>query len=102
MRGNINLTFPLPKLLRRLFTSYSFLFLGCSLTADRTVHTFVRVTGDEGPDNLPHHYAIVACPADADRGRTIDQRLADAHITPLWYPEGEHEHVEQMLELLLD
>lgn len=100
--GDINLTFPLPKLLRRLFTSYSFLFLGCSLTADRTVHTFVRVTGDEGPDNLPHHYAIVACPADADARRAIDQRLADAHITPLWYPEGEHEHVEQILELLLD
>jgi len=100
--GDINLTFPLPKLLRRLFTSYSFLFLGCSLTADRTVHTFVRVTGDEGPDNLPHHYAVVACPADADGRRAIDQRLADAHITPLWYPEGEHEHVEQILELLLD
>ena len=100
--GDINLTFPLPKLLRRLFTSYSFLFLGCSLTADRTVHTFVRVAGDEGPENLPHHYAVVACPADAGKRRAIDQRLADAHITPLWYPEGEHEHVEQILELLLD
>ena len=31
----------------------------------------------------------------------IDQRLADAHITPLWYPEGEHEYVEQILLLLL-
>jgi hypothetical protein len=30
--GDINMTFPLPKLLKRLFTSYSFLFLGCSLT----------------------------------------------------------------------
>lgn len=100
--GDINLAFPLPKLLRRLFTSYSFLFLGCSLTADRTVHTFVRVTGDEGPDNLPHHYAVVACPADAFGRRSIDQRLADAHITPIWYPEGEHEHVEQILKLLLD
>ena len=34
--------------------------------------------------------------------QTIDQRLADAHITPIWYPEGEHEHVEQILNLLLD
>jgi hypothetical protein len=100
--GDINMTFPLPRLLKRLFTSYSFLFLGCSLTADRTVHTFVRVTGDEGPDNLPHHYAVVACPAEAAGRRAIDQRLADAHITPLWYPDGEHEHVEQILELLLD
>lgn len=39
--GNIHLDFPLPKLLKRLFTSYSFLFLGCSLSADRTVQTFM-------------------------------------------------------------
>jgi hypothetical protein len=100
--GDVNLTFPLPRLLKRLFTSYSFLFLGCSLAADRTLHTFVRVAGDEGPDNLPHHYAVVACPADGEKKRAIDQRLADAHITPLWYPEGEHEYVEQILGLLPD
>jgi hypothetical protein len=99
--GDINMTFPLPRLLKRLFTSYSFLFLGCSLSADRTLQTFMRVAGDEGIDSLPHHYAILASPFDPERKRTIDQRLADAHITPLWYPEGEYEHVEYILELLL-
>jgi len=100
--GDINMTFPLPKILKRLFTSYSFLFLGCSLAADRTIHTFVRVAQDEGRDSLPHHYALLACPTDPQKKRIIDQRLADAHITPLWYPKGEHEYVEQILELLLD
>jgi hypothetical protein len=100
--GDINMTFPLPRLLKRLFTSYSFLFLGCSLSADRTIQTFMRVAGEEGTDSLPYHYAILASPVDGERKRAIDQRLADAHITPLWYPEGEHEHVEQILELLLD
>lgn len=100
--GDINMTFPLPKLLKRLFTSYSFLFFGCSLSADRTLQTFMRVAGEEGPDSLPHHYAILGSPMDVEKKRTIDQRLADAHITPLWYPEGEHEHVEQILLLLLD
>jgi hypothetical protein len=100
--GDINMTFPLPKLLKRLFTSYTFLFLGCSLAGDRTIHTFIRVAQDEGRDSLPHHYALLACPGDLEKKRTIDQRLADAHITPLWYPEGEHEYVEQILELLLD
>ena len=100
--GDINMTFPLPRLLKRLFTSYSFLFLGCSLSADRTLQTFMRVAGEEGPDSLPHHYAILGSPMDLEKKRTIDQRLADAHITPLWYPEGEHEHVEQILEFLLD
>lgn len=99
---NIHFDCPLPKLLKRLFSSYSFLFLGCSLSADRTIQTFMRVAQLEGPDNLPHHYALLACPTDAIKRTNIDHRLADAHITPLWYPEDEHEHVEQILELLLD
>jgi len=100
--GNIHFDFPLPKLLKRLFTSYSFLFLGCSLSADRTVQTFMRVAQEEGQDNLPHHYALLPCPADPDKKRRSAQRLADAHISPLWYPEGEHDHVEEILRLLLD
>lgn len=100
--GNVNMAAPLPRLLKRLFSSYSFLFLGCSLSADRTIQTFMRVVLDEGRDTLPHHYALLASPADADKKRIIDQRLADAHITPLWYPEGAHEYIEQILELLLD
>lgn len=100
--GDVNMTFPLPKLLKRLFTSYSFIFIGCSLSADRTIQTFMRVAGEEGADSLPHHYALIPCPSDRDKKRIIDQRLADAHITPLWYPEGEHESVEQILQLLND
>ncbi|MHB9098670.1 MAG: SIR2 family protein [Syntrophales bacterium] len=100
--GNIHFECPVPKLLRRLFSSYSFLFLGCSLSADRTILTFMKVAQEIGGDSLPHHYAILASPAGADKKRTIDQRLADAHITPLWYPEGEHNHVEEILQLLLE
>lgn len=29
-----------------------------------------------------------------------NQRLADAHMSAIWYPEGEHNHVEELLELL--
>jgi hypothetical protein len=100
--GNIHFDCPMPKLLRRLFTSYSLMFLGCSLSSDRTLQTFMRVAQLEGQDNLPHHYALLPCPADPARHQGIDQRLANAHITPLWYPDGEHEYVEQILELLLD
>lgn len=100
--ANVNMSFPLPKVLSRLFTSYSFLFLGCSLSADRTIQTFIRVAGELGLDGLPHHYALLTCPSDHEKKRVLDQRLADAHITPLWYTDGEHEHVEQMLELLIN
>ena len=100
--GNIHFDFPLPKVLKRLFTSYSFLFLGCSLAADRTILTFMKIAQQEGSENLPHHYALLASPDDSDRRSLIEQRLADAHITPIWYPDGEHESVEEILELLLD
>lgn len=99
---NIHMDSPLPRILRRLFTSYSFIFLGCSLSADRTIQTFMRVALADGFDNLPHHYALLECPGEPNQRMMFDQRLADAHITPIWYPEGEHEHVEQILELLLD
>jgi hypothetical protein len=82
--------------------SYSFLFLGCSLAADRTMQTFLKVAQQEGRDNLPHHYAILAAPSDPLKKRALDVRLAEAHITPIWYTEGEHEYVADILQLLLD
>lgn len=100
--GNIHFEFPLPKLLRRLYMSYSLLFLGCSLAADRTIQTFMRVANQEGAGNLPHHYAILSCPPDPDKREIMENRLAHAHITPIWYPEGEHNHVEEILQLLLE
>lgn len=99
--GNIHFDRPVPKLLKRLYTSFSFLFLGCSLSFDRTIQTFTKIAQDVGADSLPHHYAILACPSDADRKTKLEQRLADAHISAIWFPEGEYEHIDQMLGLLL-
>ncbi len=99
---NIHFDFPLPKLLKRLYLSYSFLFLGCSLATDRTVQTFMKVAQEIGGDQLPHHYALFECPADFGAKNVIDQRLADCHITPIWYPERDYEKVERILELLVD
>ncbi len=42
------------------------------------------------------------CPTDGTKNAAIEQRLADAHITPVWYPEGEHGYVAQILTLLVD
>ena len=99
--GNIHFDRPVPKLLNRLYTSFSFLFLGCSLTFDRTIQTCTKIAQDLGPDSLPHHYAILPRPSDAQRRAELDQRLADAHINGIWFPEGEYELIERMIELLL-
>jgi SIR2-like domain len=100
--GNIHFRCALPKLLKRLYMSYSFLFLGCSLAADRTMQTFLKVAQQEGSECLPHHYAILGAPSTAEKKRVLDQRLADAHITPIWYPEDEHEYVADILQLLIE
>lgn len=100
--GDINMSRPLPRLLDRLFSSYSLLFLGSSLAADRTIQTFMRVVSDRRAETLPRHYAIMPSPEDEDEHKKVDQRLADANITPLWYPEDEHDRVEQILQCLLD
>jgi len=98
--GSIHFDRPIPKLLKRLYTSFSFLFLGCSLAYDRTIQTFSKIAQDVGVDSLPYHYAILACPADDDKREKIEQQLADAHISAIWYPEGEHEYVEEIIKLL--
>lgn len=98
--GNIHFDRPVPKLLRRLYTSFSFIFLGCSLTYDRTIQTFAKIAQDVGADSLPHHYAILPCPTDADQKAKLKQRLTDAHISAIWYPEDAHHHVDEILELL--
>lgn len=100
--GNIHDACCIPKILKRLFTSYSFLFLGCSLSADRTIQTLMKVAQQEGQDNLPHHYAILASPSDPDKKCIIDDRLAAAHISPIWFPEGEFQCIEGILRLLSD
>ena len=98
--GNIHFDFPVPKLLRRLYTSFSFLFLGCSLSYDRTIQTFTKVAQEAGADSLPHHYAILACPTDAAQKTKLEQRLADVHISAIWFPGGEYQHIEEMFGLL--
>ena len=99
--GNIHFDRPVPKLLRRLYTSFSFLFLGCSLSYDRTIQTFTKIAQDVGAESLPHHYAILACPSDPDRKTDLEQRLVAAHISAIWFPEGEYQLIDQILELLL-
>jgi hypothetical protein len=78
----------------------SFLLLGCSLSFERTIQTFAKIAQDVGADSLPHHYAILACPSDPTKKTNREQRLADAHISAIWFPEGEYQHIEEMLKLL--
>jgi hypothetical protein len=62
----------------------------------------MKVAQQEGHDNLPHHYALLGSPSDSARKTVIDTRLADAHISPIWFTEGEFHYIEEILQLWLD
>lgn len=97
--GQLDLTRPLPYLLSAILLQGPVLFLGCSLTADRTVQVV---------QNLAKHargmwnYAVVEAPRT--RGSLLKRArfLAECGIRPVWYPRGQHERVEQVLGFLCE
>lgn len=99
-KGKIDFRRSLPKALKRAYGTKVLLFLGCSLGPDRTMRLFRElVARDDPPDR---HYAIVEAPA-VDIDRVVREKtLMDHGIVPLWYPNGEHENVEALLQLLVD
>lgn len=81
----------------------SLLFLGCSLSADRTMHVLHEAAQTD--DGQPDHYAFLPLPAtDAER-RDRDNFLAARGIYPIWYdapnPADHDESVEALLVGLL-
>lgn len=98
--GAVDFTRPLPKALKRAFSTKVLMFLGCSLGPDRTMRLFHEIiAADDPPDQ---HYAILEAPAtDADRV-SREKTLAEHGIVPIWYPNGEHHYVEALVQLLVE
>lgn len=94
-------TKPLPKALRQIFFSQSLLFLGCSLEQDWTMELFTAAM-NAGGFEVPTHYAILPRPNDDEARRQKERRLVNLNIQPLWYPTGQHDSVQQLLELAVD
>ncbi|NQY87201.1 MAG: SIR2 family protein [Colwellia sp.] len=75
----------------------SLLFIGCSLSEDRTIKKMMSTVASNGSGSLPKHYAFLELKECDDRiVRKIF--LAQANIFPIWYQEGEHdESIEALL-----
>jgi hypothetical protein len=91
---------PLPNALDVVYSSRSFLFLGCSLNQDRTMQCFRRIRQRRKELQIPKHYAILEAPVDTRARLEREQFLAERNIFPIWYPRGEHDSVEDLLRLL--
>lgn len=89
----------LRKTIGLLADRFSFLFMGCGLTVDRTLVALREHVQSEGHDNLPRHYAFLAAPESEDARIARQQQLVDYHIYPIWYPRGLHD--ESISALLL-
>lgn len=82
-------------------SSKTLLFLGCSLTIDRTVKCLAEIMQEKGIENLPRHYAFLKINDGDDRLARRDQ-LSAANIYPIWYTEDHDECIEALLEKLAE
>ena len=88
----------LEKTIKALCDTHNILFLGCSLTVDRTLVAIRSYINVEGHDNLPKHYAFLAAPDSNDERISRQNALSKCHIYPIWYPQGSHdESIEALL-----
>lgn len=95
----IDYTLPIPKTLKRVFGSFTVLFVGCSLISDRYL-TVLKEAHDAAPEFLPEHFAIMVAPNDAEERIERDRFTANHGITPIWFPDGEWDKPAEILKLL--
>ena len=98
--GSLNLHKPIPKLLAYHYKNSSLLFLGCSLSNDRTVQVFRKIREDMGEEaEIKQHFAIEQAPETLDGIAQRNAELAKLGITPIWFEKGRYELVENLLSL---
>jgi len=79
----------------------SFLFLGCSLTADRTLSALAEIKAQAGI-HMPPHFAFLPLPTPEQR---LERRtfLERSGIHPIYYPSDDHEpYIEDLLISVLE
>lgn len=99
--GAIDPSLPIPQALDYYFRNSSLLFLGCSLNQDRTVQVFEAIMNRalaESAD-LPQHFAIEQLQGDEAALIARNAALLRIGVTPIWFPAGAFEFIEEILRL---
>jgi len=91
----------LAEVMNAVSATRSFLFLGCSLTEDRTVDALKHLNA-QAAIGLAPHFAFL--PQPEDEGRLARRGfLAEAGIHPIYYPAGDHDFmIESLLIALME
>jgi len=95
--AELDLHRPIPKILGRYYRKNSLLFIGCSLSNDRTVQVFQAIKAAAGDVLFPQHFAIEQAPEQIEKLVARNCELSRWGITAIWYPKGEYEKVEAVL-----
>lgn len=98
--NGIDLTLPIPKLLSYHYKTSSLLFLGCSLSSDRTMQVFKAVKDQMGDTDRPQHFSIEQAPETEEELITRNSYLLSYGITAIWFERGYYERVENILRHL--
>lgn len=96
-RGEVDLKKPIAVGIRALFSTVTFLFIGCSLGADRTMELFASIADEHDRRTIPQHYAILSWRPGAERH---ERELNNRSIFPIWYSRDRHESVGVILKCL--
>lgn len=98
--GELNMHRPIPKLLAYHYKNSSLLFLGCSLSNDRTVQVFRKIKEGMGEEEeTKQHFSIEQAPETLEEIAQRNADLAKLGITPIWFEKGRYELVESLLSL---
>ncbi len=86
-----------------LISANSLLFLGCSLSTDRTIKTMIEIADEKGHDNIARHYAFLSL-KETDDKIEIKAKLAKANIFPIFFDseDDRDECIEALLLKLAD
>jgi hypothetical protein len=89
------------ELFRTIISNCSLLFLGCSLSADRTFQA-LREIKRSAVVETPRHYAFLPLYETTDR-EARRRELGEADIHPIWYSPDDHDQaIEDLLISLLE
>lgn len=90
--GKIDFQNPFINILSRLMVSKTFLFLGCSLSSDRTLHVLQQIVSRF--NKFIQHYAILEMSDDDEENIIRERNLARYGIYVIWYPKGEYKTID--------
>jgi hypothetical protein len=81
--------------LEYVFGSDPLLFMGCSLSNDRTMQLIKEIV--DGDNGTPRNYAFMKRPSDSTTQLAREHFLSERKIFPVWYDGDHDESVEALL-----